>query len=115
MAATVTIVPIIAGETEEWRTFVAEVGGVRRIEWAQSQRRREITRQVVTVAEGEPALAVVYFEAVGIDTATVQSTESDDLFDDWYRERMAERYDEFLQTEVVFDSAPQPGPWQGWR
>ena len=104
MAATVTIAPISAGETEDWRTFVAEVGGVRRIEWAQSQRRREITRQVVTVAEGEPALA--------IDTATVQSTESDDLFDDWYRERMAERYDEFLQTEVVFDSAPRPGPWQ---
>lgn len=115
MAATVTIAPIATGKTDEWRQFVAELQTSRRIEWAQSQRRRGITRQVITIAEGEPSLAVVYTEASDVEAATVALAMSDDPFDVWYRERVGDLHDESLETEVVFDSAPRPGPWRGWR
>ena len=115
MAATITIAPIIEGMVEDWRAFVGELRGPRRIEWAQSQRRRGITRQVVTLAEGEAALAVVYTEAADIEEAAARLADSDDPFDSWYREQMASLHDDPYDTEVVFDSAPKPGPWRGWR
>ena len=113
VAATVTIAPI--KKPDEWRAFVAELQTSRRIEWAQSQRRRGITRQVITIAEGEPALAVVYTEAGDIEAATAGLEASTDPFDVWFRERVDDLHDESFETEVVFDSAPRPGPWRGWR
>ncbi len=115
MAANVTIAPIGNGKVDEWRAFVSDLAGARRIEWAQSQRRRGITRQVITLAEGDPALAVVYTEAGDVEAAADRLVESNDPFDAWYREQMVELHDEPMDTEVVFDSAPRPGPWRGWR
>ena len=115
MAAIVTIAPIAIGKIDEWRAFVSELQGARRIEWAQSQRRRGITHQVISLAKGDPALAVVYSETRDVDEAVLRLADSDDLFDIWYRERVAEVHDEPLETEVVFDSAPRSGPWRGWR
>ena len=113
VAASVTIAPI--KNPDEWRAFVSKLQTSRRIEWAQSQRRRGITRQVITIAEGEPALAVVDTVAVDIDVATSGLDASTDPFDVWFRERVDDLHDEPFETEVVFDSAPRPGPWRGWR
>jgi hypothetical protein len=115
VAASVTIAPITEGKTDEWRAFVADLQASRRIEWAQSQRRRGITRQVITISEGDRSLAIVYTEAGDVEAATVGLASSDDPFDVWYRRRVADLHDEALETEVVFDSAPRPGPWRGWR
>ncbi|MEE9582671.1 MAG: hypothetical protein V3W36_07005 [Acidimicrobiia bacterium] len=115
MAATITIAPIVEGMVEDWRAFVGELQGPRRIEWAQSQRRRGITRQVVTLAEGEAALAVLYTEAADVEQARKLLADSDDPFDSWYRQQLASLHQEPYDTEVVFDSAPKPGPWRGWR
>ncbi len=115
MAATITIAPIVEGMVEDWRAFVGELQGARRIEWAQSQRRRGITRQVVTLAEGKAPLAVVYTEAGDIEQAAARLADSDDPFDAWYRQQMASLHQDPYDTEVVFDSAPRPGPWRGWR
>lgn len=115
MAASITIAPIASGKVDEWRAFVAELQGARRIEWAQSQRRRGITREVITLAESEPALAVMYTEVGDAEEAVLRLAESDDSFDAWFRDRVAELYDGPYDIEVVFDSSPRPGPWRGWR
>lgn len=115
MAATVTIAPIAIGKVDAWRAFVAELQGPRRIEWAQSQRRRGITRQVITLASGDPALAVVYTETGDVEASADRLAESEDPFDTWYRDRVRDLHVEPYDTEVVFDSAPRPGPWRGWR
>jgi len=115
VAATITIAPIATDKVAEWRAFIAELRGSRRIEWAQSQRRRGINRQVITLADAEPPLAVVYTETGDVEEAALRLAESNDSFDVWYRRRVEELYDESYNTEVVFDSAPRPGPWRGWR
>jgi len=115
VAATITTTPIADGREPDWRVFISELQGPRRIEWAQSQRRRGVTREVVAVADGDPVLAIVYAEATDPSAAAEMLASSDDPFDVWYRERVAELHDGAWPTEVVFDSAPKPGPWRGWR
>lgn len=113
--AHVTVNPIDADRTDEWRGFVAALAGPRRIEWAQSQRRRGITREVISLAPGDPDSAVVYVETNDpVRSAEVLSA-SDHPFDEWYRSRLDELLGPASDVEVVFDSAPRPGPWRGVR
>jgi hypothetical protein len=64
VSAVLTLYPIKAGKGDEWKALHAELMGPRRIEWAQSQRRRGVTRQVVSlVSEGERQIAAVFTEA----------------------------------------------------
>ena len=115
MAAAVTIAPIRPGRVEEWRGFVAELQGSRRIEWVQSQRRRGITRQVISLSHGDVIAAVIYTESADPGEARRLLAESGDPFDEWFRSRLADLHDDPFEAEVVFDSAPRPGPWRGWR
>ena len=115
MAADITITPITAGMTDEWRDFVADLKGSRRIEWAQSQRRRGITREVVSIASGSPDLAAIYTESSDHAAAAQLLNNSMDPFDEWYREQLSRLLATPLDVAVVFDSAPQPGLWKGWR
>jgi hypothetical protein len=116
LAATITIRPVAPGKLDEWRAFHAELMGPRRIEWAQSQRRRGITRQVVSLArDGGHAFAVVFTE--GRDpTASLRALEgSNDPFDIWLMGRVRDLHGDALPSEVALDTAPRPGPWRGWR
>lgn len=116
LAATITVRPIAAGKLDEWRAFHAELMGSRRIEWAQSQRRRGITRQVVSLVDhGGIALAVVYTEGRDPAASLKALTESDGAFDGWLVERVGELHGEALSSEMTLDTAPRPGPWKGWR
>lgn len=116
MAATITIRPVAPGKLDDWRAFHAELMGPRRIEWAQSQRRRGITRQVVSLAQnGDHAFAIVFTE--GRDpTASLRTLgDSNDQFDLWLRERVRDLHGDALASEVTLDTAPRPGSWRGWR
>lgn len=115
LAAAVTLAPVRPEAVDEWHSFIAELKGSRRIDWAQSQRRRGITRQVISFAPGPPPLAVIYTETVDAERAAELLTESADPFDEWLRSRLAELHDGRMNAEIVFDSAPKPGPWRGWR
>lgn len=115
MASLITLFPISPGMTAEWRAFVSELHGPRRAEWAQSQRNRGIRREVISFASGRQDFAVVYSESADHDLAARRLRESSDPFDQWYRERVAALLDTPLHTEMVFDSAPKPGPWRGMR
>ena len=113
MAATISIAPITPGREEDWDEFIAELRGPRRIEWAQSQRRRGITRQVVSKTVADMSYALVYSEVNDGDEAARLLAESTDQFDVWLRTRVAELHGAWVPTEVAFDSAPKPGPWRG--
>ncbi|HSM01687.1 MAG TPA: hypothetical protein VK960_04485 [Acidimicrobiia bacterium] len=116
MAASIIVRPISEGKLDEWREFHAALMGSRRIEWAQSQRRRGITRQVVAlVHEGGTDLAVVYTEGKDPVAALQALAESNDAFDVWLMERVEDLHGPPLSSEVTLDTAPRPGPWKGWR
>lgn len=116
MAATITIRPVTSGKLDDWRAFHAELMGPRRVEWAQSQRRRGITRQVVAVTrDGEHDLAVVFTEGRDPAAALRALGDSPETFDVWFMERVRDLHGEALVTEITLDTAPRPGPWRGWR
>lgn len=115
MAAQIDLLPITDGMTDEWRVFVAELRGPRRIEWAQSQRRRGIVREVISLVSAAPDLVAVYTESPDHERADGLLEASDDPFDRWYRDRRSALLGSPLDTEILFDSAPRPGPWRGRR
>ena len=115
MAATVTIAPIATDKLDDWRAFVDDLSGTRRTEWAQSQRRRGITKQVITIGTLDPPVAVVYTETEDATQADARLAASADPFDIWFREQVTELHGDPYETEVVFDSSPRRGPWRGWR
>lgn len=116
MAASIIIRPVEEGKLDEWGQFHAELMGSRRIEWAQSQRRRGITRQVVSlVSDGGRNLAVVFTEGRDPGAALQALEDSTDAFDVWLMERVAALHGDPLVSEITLDTAPRPGPWKGWR
>ena len=115
MAAAVTIAPIATDKVEDWRAFLAELKGARRTEWAQSQRRRGITKQVITIGALDPPVAVVYTKTDDATQADARLASFPEPFDIWFREQVTGLHGDPYETEVVFDSSPRRGPWRGWR
>jgi hypothetical protein len=111
-----TVRPIADGKLDEWRDFHAELMGSRRIEWAQSQRRRGVTRQVVSLVQDEGRnLAVMFTEGRDPEAALEGLEDSTEAFDVWLVERVRALHGEPLSSETTLDTAPRPGPWKGWR
>jgi hypothetical protein len=115
LASNITVRPITEGNETAWRAFVAELEGARRVEWAESQRRCGISRQVLGMTSGSPSLSITVMEAADPEAARRRLAESSESFDVWYRRTLDELLGETLDTEVVFDSARRRGPWRGWR
>lgn len=104
------------GRVDDFRRFVDDLMTTRRIEWAQSQRRRGITRQVTTVSsKGDRSLAIMYLEGSEPGEALSRLEASRDEFDQWLAGRVAELLEGPIVAEVIADTAPKPGPWRGWR
>ncbi|OFW66995.1 MAG: hypothetical protein A2Z12_06995 [Actinobacteria bacterium RBG_16_68_21] len=116
MAAVLSLTPIAPGKADEWRALHAELMGARRVEWAQSQRRRGVTRQVVSLVERDrESLAVVFTEAHDPEAALASLRSSSDPFDQWLVERLDAVLETSLPATRILDTAPRPGPWRGWR
>jgi hypothetical protein len=116
MPVTVQIDPIVAGRLDEWRRFVDELTGIRRVDWAQSHRRRGVTRVVISLAGTEEApLSVVLVEASDPKAADELLRASDDPFDVWLRQSLVDLLEPAIPATVLFDSAPRRGPWRGMR
>jgi hypothetical protein len=116
VAAALSLTPIAAGKLDEWKELHAELMGPKRIEWAQSQRRRGVTRQVVSlVMDDDRPLAAVFTEAADPDQALHALHESTEPFDRWLVERLGAVLDASMAVIPVIDTAPRPGPWRGWR
>jgi hypothetical protein len=116
LAASIVVRPVSDGKLDEWREFHAALMGSRRIEWAQSQRRRGVSRQVVSLVEhGGVHLAVVFTEGKDPVAALRALEESSDAFDVWLTERVRALHGDPLASESVLDTAPRPGPWKGLK
>ena len=106
--------PIREGKVEAFRSFIAELMGSRRGEWAQSKRQRGITH--VTVAEawhdGKP-LAILYVVGDDPERAMAALTESEEPFDVWLTQQQSEIFGDRLEVKVVADTSPPSGPWKG--
>lgn len=100
---------------DAWRELMAELAGPRRVELAESHRRRGIRRAVMSLAgtaDRPLHVALIDVDDAGAKDMLDASTEA---FDVWMREQFAELLGEELPGEVVFDTAPRRGPWRGLR
>jgi hypothetical protein len=116
MTASIYAMPIRPGKRDEFRALVTELMGARRIEWAESHRRRGVTRQAVFVAilDGRD-VAMVFSESPDAEKAFTSIAASDHPFDRWLAGRMSELLEARIAVETLADTAPRPGPWRGWR
>jgi hypothetical protein len=116
MAVSIVIAPIAPDRVEDWHAFHAVLTGPRRGEWAESQRRRGVTREAVFFWESPSGPAAVYlFEGVGADDALDRLRAGEHQFDDWLRTRMAALHSSLDVPQRVFDTRPAAGAWRGWR
>lgn len=116
MAATIIVLPVRPGRTEEVRAFVRELMGVRRTELAESHRRRGVTRQVWFLGHqaGQDVVSV-FTESSDPERAYGAVAASDHPFDRWLAGRLGELFEDRVMVESLADTAPRPGPWRGWR
>jgi hypothetical protein len=115
VAAVISVVPIRPGKLDEWRALHADLMGPRRIEWAESQRRRGVTREVVSLVDDSGrALAAIFTEAADPKEAARVLQSSTDAFDRWLVERLDALLEPPLPSSRVIDTAPRKGPWRGW-
>ena len=116
MGASIFSLLIKEGRTDDFRAFVADLMNSRRIDWAQSQRRRGITRQVVGLAtQNGRDLALIWVEASDPEQVLPALRASTDDFDRWLVERLDDMTEGRLPGETIADTAPKPGPWKGLR
>jgi len=116
VAAVLSLAPIASGRMDGWKQLHAELMGARRIEWAQSQRRRGITRQVVSLVESQGRFfQAVFTEGTDPGAATANLRSSADPFDRWLVGRLDAVLEDSLPATTILDTAPPPGPWRGWR
>ena len=113
MTASIVIAPVADGRLEEWRAFHAELTGPRRSEWAESQRRRGVTREVVFLWQGPQGPCAVYL-VEGSDAGTALDGLGGGGFDAWYRERMSGLHSELDLPARLSDTRPPAGSWRGW-
>lgn len=116
MPVAIVIAPIAADRLDDWRSFHAELTGLRRSEWAASQRRRRITREAVFLWESPGGPAAVYlFEGDGADDGFDRLAAGEHHFDDWLRSRLAALHTGLDRPRRLSDTRPAPGSWRGLR
>ena len=116
MTASIYAMPIRAGKRDEFRAFVTEMMGARRIEWAESHRRRGVTRQAVFIGTLDARdVAMIFSESPDAEAAFASIAASNHPFDRWLAGRMSELLEARIAVELLADTAPKPGPWRGWR
>jgi hypothetical protein len=104
MDQTLFALPILAGKTDDARAFLRELEGERKGQYAASEQRLGLTKEVWAI-QGTPAgdLYVVYFAGEDIARAFGQFAASRDEFDAWFKRRV-------LETTGADLNTPPPGP-----
>jgi hypothetical protein len=104
MGQTLFALPILPGQADAARAFLTELEGERKAQYAASERRLGLTREVWAI-QGTPTgdLYVVYFAGEDIARAFRQFAASRDAFDLWFKARV-------LATTGADLNTPPPGP-----
>ena len=104
MDQTLFALPILGGHTDDARAFLRELEGERKGQYAASERRLGLTREIWAIQRTPTGdLFVVYFAGADIGRAFGQFAASEDEFDRWFKARV-------LQTTGVDLKTPPPGP-----
>lgn len=83
--------PILPGKTEAWKAFVSELNGPRRADNDRSRSRVGMTREVASLMQTPQGdYACLYHEAENLAAAFASLAASDDPYDVWFREKVAE-------------------------
>lgn len=115
MAVSVVVAPIGAGKLEAWRDLQAELSGPRRGDWAQSQRRRGVTREVAFLVADPDPYVIYVIDGAEAEAAITRLSDSVHGFDRWLYDRMMEVHAGMIFADRVHDTRPGPGAWRGWR
>jgi hypothetical protein len=112
----IVIAPIAEGRLDDWRAFHAEISGPRRSEWAQSQRRRGVTRAVVFLWSSDDGPVAVYvMEGTEAGAALEDLGTGGGPFDSWLLERFGELHPQMDFPVRIGDTRPPEGARGGWR
>jgi hypothetical protein len=96
--------PILEGKSAAARAFLADLEGTRKSEYAASEQRLAISREVWAIQNTQMGdLFVVFFEAPDIPGAVGQFVGSRDPFDVWFKDKVRD-------ATGVDLNVPPPGP-----
>lgn len=99
MDQTLFALPIISGKTDAARAFLRELEGERKGQYAASEGRLELTREVWAIQAGPQGdLYVVYFAGENIGQAFARFAASQDAFDQWFKQQVKETTGADLNT-----------------
>jgi len=85
------VFPILPGKTADARAFMRDLDGPRKAEFDQSERRIGITKELWYLASAPGGDQLVgYMEAASFGQAVAQFSASQDQFDLWFKQRMAD-------------------------
>lgn len=105
MGAMVAAVPIVAGKEEVWAEFTGQLGGARKAEFADFNSRHGLTDHRAWLQKNPDgsSLVIVVAEGPGADSFMGEFATSEDEFDKWFAEKVAE-------VHGIDFSAPPPPP-----
>ena len=104
MDQTLFALPILPGQAEAARAFLTELEGERKGQYAASERRLGLVKEVWAIqATPAGALYVVYFAGESIGAAFAAFAASRDEFDRWFKRQV-------LATTGADLNTPPPGP-----
>jgi hypothetical protein len=96
--------PIQSGKTDAARAFQRELEGARKAQYAASEQRLAITKEVWALQQTPMGdFFVVFFQSQDIGGAIKQFVESQDGFDQWFKRQVHD-------TTGVDLNVPPPGP-----
>ena len=85
------VMPILPGKTADARAFLRDLDGPRKAEFDRSERRIGITKELWYLASLPTGDQLVgYMEAADFGHAVAQFSASQDPFDRWFKQRMAD-------------------------
>ncbi len=104
MDQTLFALPILSGKTDAARAFMRDLEGGRKADYAASERRLGLTKEVWAIQQTPQGdLFVVYFAGENIGQAFGRFAASQDDFDRWFKDRV-------LATTGADLNTPPPGP-----
>ena len=93
MATVVVAAPLLPGQTDAWRQWVAELKGGRAAELADFNTRHGLTRHAAWLQQTPMGdLAIVLLEGPGAEDMMQKVATSDNEFDGWFRDNVETRH-----------------------
>ena len=104
MALNAVVFPILPGKTAEWRSFVAQLEGARKAEWAESRKRVGVRERAFLQPTPMGDLVIVTLEGDDPGRSFGQMVSATDPFSLWFIERVKAIHGVDLATPMASPS-----------